>query len=577
MQHDSGRPVAKTRKPPNILFGVDERPPATVTAVSGLQHVALMATYLVYPVLIAQAAGSSAEVTAAVVGMTLLAMAIGALLQALPVGIGSGFLCQPTPSAVYFIPSLMAAKHGGLPAVFGMTIAAGLLELALARILGRLRALLPAEIAGLVVLLAGVTTGVVGLRTAFGAADASATPPPMDVGLALVTLGIMVALNVWGRGPLRLFCVLIGMAAGYATAWALGGLSTPHAAAASVPWLAFPGIAHLGWSFDTTLIFPFVVAALAASLKVIGNVTTCQKVNDADWVRPDMRTIARGVSGDGLSSVVAGALGAHGINTSTGAVGLATATGVTSRHVAYAVAAILFVLAFVPKIGQIFHFMPRPVAGAALVFSSTFIIINGLVIMTSRLLDARKTLVIGLALVFGLAVEVSPGLLAILPQATSVALGSMLVMGTLIGLGLNGLFRIGLRRTLSITVDPQRHDREAIAATIERQGALWGARRDVINRASYNLHQSIETIVDSCSPQGPLTVTASFDEFRLDLGVSYHGPALELPDKRPSTDEILESGDGERKLAGFMLRRLADEVSVSHKAGVSRILFHFDH
>ena len=79
--------------------------------------------------------------------------------------------------------------------------------------------------------------------------------------------------------------------------------------------------------------------------------------------------------------------------------------------------------------------MPRSIAGAALVFSSTFIIINGLEIMTSRLLDARKTLVIGLALVFGLAVEVLPGLLDALPPAARGALGNSLVLGTLVGLG----------------------------------------------------------------------------------------------------------------------------------------------
>ena len=567
------------RKPPNIVYGIDEIPPLGVTALSGVQHVGLMSINLVYPVLVAQAAGTSADVAAAMVSMTLIALAIGTILQAIPLGpVGSGYLCQPVSSIVYFVPSLVAAKHGGLPAVFGMTIAAGLFEVALAPALRRLRALFPPEIAGLVVLLVGIATGVVGLRTALGPGEDTGGPALTDVALALVTLAIMVGLNVWGRGGLRLFCVLIGMAIGYAVAWGLGGLETGGlASVAGDTIFAIPSLAHLGWSFDASLVLPFAIAAVAASLKVVGNVMTSQKANDADWVRADMRSISRGVVADGLGSVVAGGLGAHGVNSATAAVGLATATGVTSRYVAYAVAGVLLVLAFVPKLGFLFYLMPRPVAGAALVFSSTFIVVNGLEIMTSRLLDARKTLVIGLALVFGLAVEVFPGLLQMLPPAARVALGTSLVLGTLVGLGLNVLFLIGLRRTASMTVQPGTVDPGALEQFLDAQGAGWGARRDVIERAKFNLAQSIETLVSSGVANGPLEVAASFDEFNLDVRVSYDGPPLDLPEKRPSNEAIMASEEGERKLAGFMLRRFADRVAVSGKGRRSTILFHFDH
>lgn len=567
------------RKPPGILWGVEDTPPLGVNVLSGLQHVGLMSVYLVYPVLVAKAAGLSSEAAAALVSMTLIVLAVATILQAIPFGpVGSGYLCQPIPSIVYFVPSLVAAHHGGLAAVFGMTVLAGLLQIVLARALRRLRAVFPPEIAGLVVLLVGVATGVVGLRTALAGPGPGGAPAGVDVGIALVTLGVMVALNVWGRGPLRLFCVLIGMAAGYAASWALGRLDAAASAHPGTGGLfALPSLAHPGWSFDTALLLPFVVAAIAATLKVVGNVTTAQRANDADWLRADMRTITRGVVADGLGSVAAGALGGHGLNSSTGAVGLASATGVTSRRVAWSVAGILLVLAFVPGLGLLFSLIPPSVAGAALVFSSTFIVINGLEIVTSRLLDARKTLVIGLALVFGLAVEIFPGLLAMLPQAARVALGTSLVVGTLVGLALTLLFRVGLRRSATMTVDPRAADPRALGRFMDVQGAQWGARRDVIERAKFNLEQSIETIVASGVATGPLAVEASFDEFNVDVRVSYEGAPLELPDRRPSNEEIIASEEGERRLAGYMLRRLADRVSATGRNGRSVILFHFDH
>ena len=48
---------------------------------------------------------------------------------------------------------------------------------------------------------------------------------------------------------------------------------------------------------------------------------------------------------------------------------------------------------------------------------------------------------------------------------------------------------------------------------------------------------------------------------------------------RPASEQrlILASDDGQRKLAGYMLRRYADRVEASHRGGRSTVLFHFDH
>jgi xanthine permease XanP len=567
------------RKPSNVIYGVDDTPPLGVIVLSGLQHVGLMSINLVYPVLVARAAGASAETTAAIVSLTLVALSVGTLLQVIRVGpVGSGYLCQPVPTVVYLVPSLLAAREGGLPLVFGMTIAAGLFEVLLARALQRLRPLFPPEIAGLVVLLIGIATGMIGLRTIFGGASPGSTAPASEVVLALGTLAIMVALNVWGGRVLRMACVLVGMMSGYVIAAALDRLMPDgFSKLADAAYIALPGINHMGWALDAGLLLPFGVAAVAATLKVIGNVTTCQKSNDADWIRADMRSISRGVLADGVATMIAGGLGSQGINSATMNVGLATATGVQSRNVAYAIAAILVLLALIPKLGVLLYLMPRPVAGAALVFASTFIMVNGLQIITTRLLDSRRTIVIGLALVAGFAADQFPAMFRALLAGAPAALGSSLVIGTILALALNLIFRIGVRQIGTLSIIPAEVDAVAIEEFMEKQGQIWGARRDVIDRASFNLSQSIEVILESCDPQGPLEIEATFDEFNLNLRVSYVGPPLELPENRPSNEEIMASEEGQRRLAGFMLRRYADRVQATHRAGRSTIHFHFDH
>jgi NCS2 family nucleobase:cation symporter-2 len=58
---------------------------------------------------------------------------------------------------------------------------------------------------------------------------------------------------------------------------------------------------------------------------------------------------------------------------------------------------------------------------------------------------------------------------------------------------------------------------------------------------------------------------------------SYDGPPLDLPERRPTNEEIIADEDGARRLAGFLLRKYADRVQATHKAGRSTIIFHFDH
>ncbi|MBS0452619.1 MAG: xanthine permease [Proteobacteria bacterium] len=560
--------------PSNVAYAVDDKPPAGVLILAGLQHVALMSMDLVYPVLLAQATGASPQIAAAMVSLTLVAMAVGTLMQVIGVGpVGSRFLCQPSTSVIYLVPSLLAAKLGGLPLVFGMTMAAGAAEVLLARALKHMRSLLPPEISGLVVLLIGVATGIVGLRSIFSAAGGHGDL--QDLGIGFATILVMLVLNIWSRGMLRLLSVLIGMVAGYAMAVLTG--RTSFGALDESALIALPQVSHLGWSFEPSLLIPFGVAAIAATLKVTGNVTTSQKANDNDWKRPDLQSISRGVLADGLATVVAGGVGASGLSSSTSAVGLAAATGVLSRRIGYAIAAMLLVLAFVPRLGMLFYLMPRAVAGAALVFSSTFIVVNGLEIITSRLLDARKTIVIGLALVLGLAVDIFPAFFQSLPAEMQTLFGTSMAFGTITALGLNAIFRIGVMKRTSLVLPVGPLDGDKLYDFMEVAGQRWGARRDVIERAQFNLAQSVETIIVGCAPQSPLQVDATFDEFNLEVRVSYLGAALALPEQRPSKAEIIASEEGERKLAGYMLRRYADRVTSTHKAGRSTVLFHFNH
>jgi NCS2 family nucleobase:cation symporter-2 len=458
--------------------------------------------------------------------------------------------------------------------VFGMTIFAGLLEAAIAPLLNRLRAIFPPEISGLVILMIGISAGVSGLRSMLGPDIAAVDTSEWCV--AGITLAAMVILNVWGRGILRMVCALTGLAVGYAAA-SFAGLLGQFAAVGDAPWIGLPSLSHLSWSFDATLIAPFAIASVAAAMKAAGTITVCQKTNDANWTRPDMQSVTRGVLADGLGTTAAGLLGGVGTNTSTPVVGLAQATGVASRQVAIAVGVIFLVLGFFPKLTALLAVMPRSVIVPALLFAVAFIIINGLQVISSRLLDARRTLVLGLSLIAGLAVEVFPSIAAMAPKSLAPLVGSSLVLSTLLALALNLLFRIGVKKTVRLTIESAHADSQKIEDFLQSNAAKWGARPDVVKRATFAALQLLEAVEENCWRGGPITVEASFDEFSLDIRVSYQGETLEFPDRRPSNEQIRDSDNGVRLLAGFMLRRNADRVRSDAKDGRALVHFHFDH
>jgi NCS2 family nucleobase:cation symporter-2 len=203
--------------------------------------------------------------------------------------------------------------------------------------------------------------------------------------------------------------------------------------------------------------------------------------------------------------------------------------------------------------------------------------INGLQIMMSRMLDVRRTFVLGFGMLGGLAMEVFPKSVSLMPSEIATVAGSSLVASTAIALLLNLMFQVGLRKTAILSIAREQIDPQKIENFFFEQGKAWGARQDVTNRASFGVIQLVEVIAETCWRTGTMLVRASFDEYRMDVGITYPGEQLEFPEERPSIEQIRDSERGERLLAGFMLRRNADRVRSELKDGRCTVHFHYDH
>ncbi len=433
------------QRPPGLIYALDETPPPAVLFLLAVQHIFLMSSSLVLPVVLVGEIGGSFEEARSVVAFTMIACGIGTALQALRLrrfgGLGSGYLCPNLCGPNFFAASMEAAWLGGLPLMRGMTIVAGLFEAVFARVVHRLAFLFPPEITGLVVFMVGEGLVPLGTSKFLGINFEGEPIQGAFVGVAVATLLTMIGVNAFGRGKLRLYGVLVGMGVGYVLSIAAGILSASDLERlARSPWFALPALPHQ-WSFAFrwSILPTFLIVSITGALKSMGNLILCEKSNDAEWKGADMDRIGTGLMADAACVTVSGLLGGMASDTSASNVSLSVATGATSRKIGYAAAALFAFLGLSPKISGVLTVMPMPVMGSILLFVTIFMLVSGLQMIVGSGMDPRKTLVVGVSLAFGLSIDVIPVLWAGVPGWLQPLFGSSLTLATVMAVVLNQL------------------------------------------------------------------------------------------------------------------------------------------
>ncbi len=556
-------------RPRNLVFAVDERPPARQLLLLGLQYAILDAIYLVLVAIILRHAHASQAASINAMGIACIAIAVGIALQALPRGpVGSGYLAPPVFSATYLGPSVLAAELGGFPLVCGMTLFAGLVEVLVGLALERLRIVITPVLSGLTVFVVGLQLGIVGIGETLDVVHEHLPNYPLHLAVAFGTLAIAVGLSIWGRGTVRMTGTMLGLVAGMAGAVAIGLISPDRLASfGQAHWLALPRPIG-GVTFNLTLMPAFAAAGIAAAMRTAGVVTTCQRLNDSGWRRPDMGNIRKGVLADGLATLISGALGAPGMSTAPSLVGVSSSTGATSRVIGFAAAGILFLVAFSPKIASLLLLVPHEVAGALLVFTSSFMIAGGMEIMLSRHSDTRTVYVIGISTLLALSHAIFPAYYQGLPKALHSLSGSALALGLIAAILLTLLFRIGAGKRATIpwrTWDRQLPD--AAVAALRGHAEGWKIPADVLETATGNVTDLLRYLARVHEYALAGTIGARFDGQEFSLDILYAGERLApLPSAHePSAPAGMDVLDNEESAAVLGLKNFLRGMSADHK------------
>lgn len=511
------RDLAETvRKPPDLIFGVNDIPPVGISLILASQHAFLAVLSLAFPVILVLEAGGDRLAAASAVSMSLIAMAIGTLAQTFRHGlVGSGYFAPYVCSGIFLVPAMQAVRTGGFGLMLGMIAFSGFVSLGFSRILKRYRWLFPPEVSGVVVLMVGLSIVPLGLPRFVGLGDGDTVSEPSEWAVGLVTLCAIILFTVLPVGRLRLFSTAIGFLLGYILAAWLGlfdGAILENVR--DLPMFGLHGFEFHTLSFDVALVLPFVAATIASNLSDGGLIISSQKTNDSSWTKTDTGSLGGGIVASGIANISSGLLGGVGTNVSGGNISLASATGSTARRIGIYLAGIFLLMAFAPKLTAMLAFVPTPVLGAGLLYLASNLISSGVSLIASRMLDARRNFVVGIPLIAGVGMIALPDLFISAPEWVRIFGSSPLALSTLLALALNIALNAGVANHASTRLRIDETLNEFVNRFVSRQGASWGARGEVVRRAAPAITEWCEELRQTLGSDAA-ALDLQFDDFRL--------------------------------------------------------------
>ncbi len=429
---------------PDVLYGLDDRPPVPESLLAAFQHVlAVLVGIVTPPLIIAGALGLELEDASYVVSMSLLISGIATFIQVRRFGpVGSGLLSVQGTSFSFLAPIIAAATAvtaggGGVEAalavVFGVCLAGSFVEMAASRALRHARRVVTPLVTGIVVALIGLTLIKVGIETACGGPAARADGSfgsLRNLGLAGLVLAVIVAVNRSRMPILRMSSIVLGLGAGYLASIALGMVDFGELSELGLLTIPVPFKYGLGFSWAAFL--PIVLIYLITAIETLGDLTATSSVS-GEPIEGEvyLERVQGGVLGDGVNSFLAAAFNTFPNTTFSQNNGVIQLTGVASRHVGYFIAAILTLLGLFPVVAGVLRIMPPAVLGGATLLMFGTVAAAGIRIIASQVLDRPAMLILAVSLGLGLGVTFAPDATAQLPGTLRDVLSSGIATGGL--------------------------------------------------------------------------------------------------------------------------------------------------
>lgn len=236
----------------------------------------------------------------------------------------------------------------------------------------------------------GSIVAVIGLNLAPIAARGAMGGSTFDALMALMTVICVGGVAVYTRGTVQRLLILIGLLLAcalyglFSNVLGLGGAPLDFSAVRAADWVGPPTFSAPVFEFKAmSVIVPVAIILVAENLGHIKAVSAMTGQN-LD------RFLGRAFVGDGVATMVAGAVGGTGVTTYAENIGVMAVTRIYSSLVFVTAALIAIVLGFSPKFGALIQMIPGPVIGGMSIVVFGLIAVTGARIWVVNQVDFSK-------------------------------------------------------------------------------------------------------------------------------------------------------------------------------------------
>jgi len=271
-----------------------------------------------------------------------------------PAFLGSSFAYLGGFAAVAELNSGIYAGMSGqekLPYALGGIVVAGLLYLALAGLIKavgvhKVMRFLPPVVTGPIIIL-------IGLSLAPSAINNAST----NWWLAILSIAVIVAANIWGKGMVKIIPILLGVVIPYVVALVTRQVDFSGVAAANAVGVQPFVLAK----FDLTSILVMAPIAIAAMMEHIGDMSAISATVEENFIEDP--GLHRTLIGDGIATSLAGMFGGPANTTYGENTGVLELSQVFDPKVVRLAAVYAVVLSFSPKFAAVINSIPTAIIG----------------------------------------------------------------------------------------------------------------------------------------------------------------------------------------------------------------------
>ena len=364
-------------------------------------------------IILANVAGVSPELSAALIQNCMIIAGIGTLVQLYPVWrIGSRLPIVMGISFTFLSLAIVIASSQGMGTLMGAVIVGGLVEGCLGLVPRLWTRLISPIVAATVVTAIGFSLLPIGANSFAGGVGSPSFGSADNWIVGTVTLLTCLLTQVLARGFLRSLSVLVGLAVGYVLAVCMGMVD--FSALNGVGVVALPTIMPFTPEFHLDAILAIVCVFLVSATETIGDTSAlCSGALGRDVTTKEM---GASVACDGFVSTIAGIFGCTPITSFSQNVGLAAISKVVNRFVIATGAAIMILGGLFPAIGTVLTTIPQPVLGGCTIMMFGSILFAGFGMMAKTGFSQRNIIIAALSLSVGLGFTQCTGMFNIFPQ-----------------------------------------------------------------------------------------------------------------------------------------------------------------